>query len=303
MDRSMENVMVVATTQPPRDAIKQLNLWRKESKELIEEATVTIKAEQTFQAGIGSVIAKLEGIMMGAPGIPIPEKGGHLAPEQGDEDVEDQGAAPQFEIPEFSWGNSIEGKILEALGDGPKTIRETMAAVVAKGADTNWHGVYNVMLTGRQSLVRQGLILFDNSIKPGRARLNPDYVPPAQPYDDFVGRIHELDDTLEPKHKPVVELFAEGLKLHTIEIRKNNGGKRLHANRTWNLVRDKGLIGAIETIVTGPETLGYSTMIKIGRADLLAEKIVIDHPHLFSDVAVEAAQRRWKKMFPDEDSE
>jgi hypothetical protein len=302
VERTQENIDSILATMPVSEAIKALNEQRKGCLLAIEDLEAKLAKERSWLARYNVLVPKLESVQMLTMSTftPAPEpSAANDADAPDDADAQDEGAT------ETVGGMSREDMLLAEIERSEPTLAELTDAVKLQGLDITWHSVYHIVDYGAQSFTKQGRVIFDKSSKPGRVRINPDWKPPACDYDDFIRRIYKLDEErkheprLEAKHKPVVALFAEGMKLHTDALRKKHKGKRVHAQRTWDRVGDQGLIGAIQSIVLGPETTGYATLIEAGRPDLLPEKIVIDHPHLFLDEAVAAAKRRWAKLFPE----
>lgn len=296
MERTQENFDKIIATMPVSEAIKVMNEQKKACLLAIEDLEAKLAKERSWLAQYNVLVPKLESVQMLTMGTftPTPDPSVANDADAPEDDIEDEGAAQSV------GGVSREDMLLAEIERSEPTLAELIDAVKLQGLKISWHSVYHIVDYGAQSFTKQGRVIYDKSSKPGRVRINPDWKPPACDYEDLIARIHDLDteNMLEAKHESVVDRFAEGMKLHTDALRKKHHGKRVHAQRTWDMVRDKGLIGAIKSIVLGPETTGYATLIEAGRPDLLAEKIVIDHPDLFSDDAVDAAQRRWDKLFP-----
>jgi hypothetical protein len=73
-------------------------------------------------------------------------------------------------------------------------------------------------------------------------------------------------------------------------------GKNTRASGTWPMVRDHGILGAIERIVTKGETEGYRLLVQMGMEDLAFEAVVTRHPESFSPEAVKASKKRLKTL-------
>jgi hypothetical protein len=70
-------------------------------------------------------------------------------------------------------------------------------------------------------------------------------------------------------------------------------GKKLHASRTWQMIKRHGIIEAVERIVKRPiETAGYRTLVEMGLEDKAFEAVVLRHPNSFSPDAVAASKQR-----------
>jgi hypothetical protein len=73
------------------------------------------------------------------------------------------------------------------------------------------------------------------------------------------------------------------------QIRK----KAFRASRTWPMVERRGIIPAVEYVVTRrAETTGFRTLIEMGFQDKAFEAVVLRHPGAFSEDAVKAARAR-----------
>ena len=73
-------------------------------------------------------------------------------------------------------------------------------------------------------------------------------------------------------------------------------GKKTRASRTWEMIKRRGIIQAVDAIVQRPtETVGYTTLLEMGLKDFAFENVVLRHPGLFSTEAVDRSQRRVKE--------
>src|SRR3954465_3765017 len=64
-------------------------------------------------------------------------------------------------------------------------------------------------------------------------------------------------------------------------------GKKFHASRTWQMIERRGIIEAVEHVVTREaESMGYAALIKMGMQDKAFEAVVLRHPSVFSADAV-----------------
>ncbi|MCA1586905.1 MAG: hypothetical protein LC791_19755 [Acidobacteria bacterium] len=76
------------------------------------------------------------------------------------------------------------------------------------------------------------------------------------------------------------------------QIRK----KKFRASRTWPMVERRGIIPAVEHVVTRrAETAGYRTLIEMGFQDKAFEAVVLRHPGAFSEEAVKASRERLRE--------
>lgn len=74
-------------------------------------------------------------------------------------------------------------------------------------------------------------------------------------------------------------------------------GKKFYAARTWPMIRERGVIAAVERIVTREEPAeGYRVLVDMGMADKAFEAVVLRHPEAFSAEAVVASQKRLEQL-------
>ena len=74
-------------------------------------------------------------------------------------------------------------------------------------------------------------------------------------------------------------------------------GKTIRAGRTWPMIREHGIIAAVERIVTRrKETEGYRVLVEMGMEDMAFEAVVLRHPESFSPEAVTASDDRLRKL-------
>lgn len=82
------------------------------------------------------------------------------------------------------------------------------------------------------------------------------------------------------------------------ELRRIAGRKVWRMNRLRPTIEEKGVVAALEYCALN-ETDGFEEVLAYGRADLLAESIVLRHQDRFSSDAIEAAQRRLERAKAD----
>jgi len=81
------------------------------------------------------------------------------------------------------------------------------------------------------------------------------------------------------------------------EALSNQKGRNTRAGRTWPMVEARGIIGAIERIVTRrAETEGYRVLIEMGMEDMAFEAVVLRHPESFSPAAAAASKERLNEL-------
>ena len=77
---------------------------------------------------------------------------------------------------------------------------------------------------------------------------------------------------------------------HALSRRK---GKKTRASRTWNMIKLRGVIAAVDAIVQRPvDSVGYTTLVEMGLKNFAFENVVLRHRELFSAEAIERSQQR-----------
>jgi hypothetical protein len=70
-------------------------------------------------------------------------------------------------------------------------------------------------------------------------------------------------------------------------------GKKTRASRTWQMIERRGIIPAVEVVVSRPaESAGYTTLVKMGLEKMAFEAVVLRHPEVFSSDAVSRSKER-----------
>jgi hypothetical protein len=70
-------------------------------------------------------------------------------------------------------------------------------------------------------------------------------------------------------------------------------GRKFRASRTWPMIRRRGIIPAVEFVVTQrDETPGFPVLSEMGLLDKAFEAVVLRHPDVFSPEAVKASDER-----------
>jgi len=73
-------------------------------------------------------------------------------------------------------------------------------------------------------------------------------------------------------------------------------GKKVPAAYTWRMIRNRGIIPAVERLVMRKdETSGYRLLVANGLEDKAFESVVLRHPKEFSAEAVSASENRLKE--------
>lgn len=77
------------------------------------------------------------------------------------------------------------------------------------------------------------------------------------------------------------------------EILSEKHGKRVRASRTWQMIKRRGIIAAVEHAVDRPDgTAGFTALKEVGLDNYAFEAVILRHPELFSDSAVERSRTR-----------
>lgn len=77
-----------------------------------------------------------------------------------------------------------------------------------------------------------------------------------------------------------------------LSVRK---GKTIRASRTWQMIKNHGVIGAVERTVARPDdAAGFTALAEMGMLDLAFESVVVRHPQVFTPKAVERSAQRLK---------
>lgn len=77
------------------------------------------------------------------------------------------------------------------------------------------------------------------------------------------------------------------------EILFEKHGRRIKASRTWQMIKRRGIIAAIEQAVDRPDgTAGFTALQKVGLENFAFEAVILRHSELFSDSAVDRSRQR-----------
>ena len=81
------------------------------------------------------------------------------------------------------------------------------------------------------------------------------------------------------------------------EILFDKHGKRVPASRTWQMIKRRGIIAAIEQAVDRPDgTAGFTALQQVGLENFAFEAVILRHPDLFSVSAVERSRKRMSQF-------
>lgn len=77
------------------------------------------------------------------------------------------------------------------------------------------------------------------------------------------------------------------------EFLSAKNGRRTRANRTWQMIARHGILGAVERAVDRrQETQGYLALTEMGLQEFAFEAVILRHPALFSQAAIEKSKER-----------
>ncbi len=77
------------------------------------------------------------------------------------------------------------------------------------------------------------------------------------------------------------------------EILSEKNGRRTRASRTWQAIKVRGILDAVERIVDRPDgTAGFTALQEVGLENFAFEAVVLKHKDLFSESAVKRSRER-----------
>ena len=81
------------------------------------------------------------------------------------------------------------------------------------------------------------------------------------------------------------------------EVLSRKNGRRTRATRTWQMIKRRGILGAVERAVSRPtQTAGYELLVEMGLADFAFEAVILRHPEQFSQEAVRCSRARMREL-------
>ena len=81
------------------------------------------------------------------------------------------------------------------------------------------------------------------------------------------------------------------------EILFEKHGRRVPASRTWQMIKRRGILAAIEQAVDRPDgTAGFTALQEVGLENFAFEAVILRHPQLFSTSAVERSRNRMAQV-------
>ena len=80
------------------------------------------------------------------------------------------------------------------------------------------------------------------------------------------------------------------------EVLTRKNGRRTSASRTWQMIKRHGILAAVERAVNREsETVGYTALVEMGLHEFAFEAVILRHPSLFSEEAVQRSKERLKE--------
>ncbi len=80
------------------------------------------------------------------------------------------------------------------------------------------------------------------------------------------------------------------------EVLSAKRGRRQSASRTWPMIREHGVIEAVERVVKRKDdALGYTALVEMGLEEHAFEAVILRHPAFFSSEAVARSKERLAK--------
>jgi hypothetical protein len=81
------------------------------------------------------------------------------------------------------------------------------------------------------------------------------------------------------------------------EVLSAKRGRRQPASRTWPMIKEHGVIEAVERVVKRKDdALGYTALVEMGLEEHAFEAVILRHPSAFSAEAVARAKERLGKL-------
>lgn len=88
------------------------------------------------------------------------------------------------------------------------------------------------------------------------------------------------------------------------ECLTKKNGRKTRASRTWLMIKNHGIIGAVERAVNRKdETQGYTILAEMSMQDFAFEHVILRYPELFSPEAIERSKERVEQMNSEDTEE
>ena len=97
------------------------------------------------------------------------------------------------------------------------------------------------------------------------------------------------------KEGATTDVEREGLQaVYAYEaVKSARKGRTIRASRTWPMIREQGIIKAIERVVDRPhEAEGFTALAEMGMLDYAFESVVLRHPEAFTAATVAVSRQR-----------
>lgn len=84
------------------------------------------------------------------------------------------------------------------------------------------------------------------------------------------------------------------------EVRSQKAGRRVRASRTWQSIKNNGIIATVEKVVSRKSpTEAYADLVEARMEDFTFEAVVLRHPEAFSEAARKQAELRLQERDTD----
>lgn len=96
-------------------------------------------------------------------------------------------------------------------------------------------------------------------------------------------------------HSPTTDAEREALEaVYAYEaIMSDKRGKKTSASRTWPMIKQHGVIGAVERVVNRKDaSTAYHELVEGGLGDFSFESVVVRHPDLFTTETLARSKER-----------
>lgn len=102
----------------------------------------------------------------------------------------------------------------------------------------------------------------------------------------------ELQANGHPGEGPAEKDALKAVYAYERALTKKNG-RNTRANRTWQMIKRYGILGAVERAVCREaETQGYEILVAEGLQEFCFEAVILRHPASFSEEARRVSQQR-----------
>ncbi len=174
------------------------------------------------------------------------------------------------------------------LVEGPLTLNE----VVAYTKDFSWVQINRHARTTGESLVNRGVLVFEESPKPGRLSVAPGFHgDPNPPLSHYLKEVQDADMSRSPGD--VVQAFARFHRLYTQRVLWwEHHGAPMRSGYIIKCIKARGVLDAIRHLLTREDDDRLRKCIAAGRPEASLEWLVTNDPGLFPEDLVERAEER-----------